>query len=56
MGRSFQSIVDKKKQINKFTFVGRDELDLTNDNNIEKYFDNNHFDLIINCAAYTNID
>ncbi len=56
MGRSFQSIVDKKKQINNFTFVGRDELDLTNDNNIDKYFDNNDFDLIINCAAYTNVD
>lgn len=56
MGRSFQSILGKKKQINNFTFVGRHELDLTNDNNIEKYFDNNHFDVIINCAAYTNVD
>ena len=56
LGRSVQSIVDKKKQNNNFTFVGRDELDLTNDNNIDKYFNHNHFDLIINCAAYTNVD
>ena len=56
LGRSIQNIVDKKKQNNNFTFVGRDELDLTNDNNIDKYFNHNHFDLIINCAAYTNVD
>ncbi len=56
LGRSVQNIVDKKKQNNNFTFVGRDELDLTNDNNIDKYFNHNHFDLIINCAAYTNVD
>ena len=56
LGRSIQNIVDKKKYKNNFTFVGRDELDLSNDNNIDKYFDDNHFDLIINCAAYTNVD
>ena len=56
LGRSFQNIVDKRKYNNNFTFVGRDELDLTNDKNIDKYFDDNHFDLIINCAAYTNVD
>ena len=56
LGKSFQNIVDKRKYNNNFTFVGRDELDLSNDNNIDKYFDDNHFDLIINCAAYTNVD
>ena len=43
LGRSIQNIVDKKKQNNNFTFVGRDELDLTNDNNIDKYFNHNFY-------------
>jgi len=42
---------------NKFIFVGRDELDLSSKNSIDNYFNNNDkFDIIINCAAYTAVD
>ena len=56
LGKSLKKEITEKRSNHNFTFVGRHELDLTNDNNIEKYFDNNHFDVIINCAAYTNVD
>jgi dTDP-4-dehydrorhamnose reductase len=38
------------------TFVGRDQLDLTNTESIEAYFSNHKYDAIINCAAYTAVD
>ena len=42
---------------NEFIFVGREELDLNNKNSIDNYFNNNdRFDIIINCAAYTAVD
>lgn len=39
-----------------FTFVGRDELDLSESSSIERFFNNKSFDAIVNCAAYTAVD
>ncbi len=39
-----------------FIFVSRDELDLSNIETIGKFFQNDKFDVIINCAAYTSVD
>ncbi len=39
-----------------FTFIGRSELDLSNTENIQAYFADKTFDVIINCAAYTAVD
>ncbi|MDD5159193.1 MAG: dTDP-4-dehydrorhamnose reductase [Sulfuricurvum sp.] len=39
-----------------FTFADRSTLDLSNLYQFEDYFDNNRFDAIINCAAYTAVD
>ncbi|MDP3466431.1 MAG: dTDP-4-dehydrorhamnose reductase [Sulfuricurvum sp.] len=39
-----------------FTFADRNTLDLGNLCKLEDYFDNNTFDTIINCAAYTAVD
>lgn len=39
-----------------FTFVDRNTLDLSNLCKLEDYFDENTFDVIINCAAYTAVD
>jgi dTDP-4-dehydrorhamnose reductase len=42
---------------NEFIFVGREELDLSENKSIINYFDNHDkFDIIINCAAYTEVD
>jgi len=56
LGKSIHKVIDNNKQGDNFVFVGREELDLSNENNIARYFENNVFDLIINCAAYTQVD
>jgi dTDP-4-dehydrorhamnose reductase len=39
-----------------FTFVDVEELDITDRNLVNSFFENNSFDVIINCAAYTAVD
>jgi dTDP-4-dehydrorhamnose reductase len=62
LGKSIYKVVNNsskttnKKNSHEFIFAGREELDLSNENNIERYFDKNRFDIIINCAAYTQVD
>jgi dTDP-4-dehydrorhamnose reductase len=56
LGKSIHKIVTNAKQTDDFIFVGREELNLSNENNIARYFENNVFDIIINCAAYTAVD
>ena len=40
----------------EFTFVTRDDLDLSHLATIDSYFQNKVFDIVINCAAYTAVD
>jgi UDPglucose 6-dehydrogenase len=63
LGRSIHKLVnadtkiDNNQNSNNFIFVGREELDLSSENSISHYFSNNDkFDIIINCAAYTQVD
>lgn len=55
LGRSLQKIAGDYPQY-EFTFIGRDELDLSRSQSIASYFLGKHFDIIINCAAYTAVD
>ena len=56
LGRSIQKHIINAKQTEDFVFVGREELDLSNESMIANYFKDNSFDIIINCAAYTQVD
>jgi len=62
LGKSINKIVNtgngknNYQQDNEFIFVGREELDLSKKESIASYFDNNNFDVIINCGAYTAVD
>ena len=57
LGKSLHKLVSEKKYDNEFIFVGRKELDLSSESDINHYFDNHDkFDIIINCAAYTAVD
>jgi dTDP-4-dehydrorhamnose reductase len=62
LGKSINKIVNtgngknNYQQDNEFIFVGREELDLSKKESIASYFNNNKFDVIINCAAYTAVD
>jgi dTDP-4-dehydrorhamnose reductase len=55
LGRSFRSISSQHPEY-QFNFTTRDEIDLSNPNSIKQYFQQKHYDLIINCAAYTAVD
>ena len=62
LGKSIQKTVNTDNKIdnnhspNDFIFVGRGDLDLSSESSISQYFKNNKFDIIINCAAYTQVD
>ena len=56
LGKSIHKSVTNNKQINEFVYVGREELDLSSADNIISYFNQNNFDIIVNCAAHTAVD
>ena len=56
LGKSIHKIVTSNEQNSEFVFIGREVLDLSSQDNIINYFNNNSFDIIINCAAYTAVD
>ena len=39
-----------------YTFIDVEDLNLTDFGAVDRYFETNHFDYIINCAAYTAVD
>ena len=40
----------------EFTFLGKYDLDLENEENLQEFFDSNTYDVCINTAAYTNVE
>ncbi len=56
LGKSIHKIVTNNEQNSEFVFVGKEVLDLSSQDSIINYFNNNSFDIIINCAAYTAVD
>ncbi|QCU89558.1 dTDP-4-dehydrorhamnose reductase [Thiomicrorhabdus sediminis] len=59
LGKSLHAIAtNNQKDYSEyaFTYVGRDEMDLSDSQSIDAFFQNQRFDIIINCAAYTAVD
>ena len=60
LGQSFQRLVNFNTQKTianyNFVFTGREDLDLSNSNIIFEHFEENKYDLILNFAAFTNVD
>ena len=54
LGTDFQKIFQKEKI--DFIATDYDTLDITNKVAIEKFIENKNIDIIINCAAYNNVD
>lgn len=40
----------------QFHFIASSSLDITSEENLKHYFEQQHFDYVINCAAYTNVE
>ena len=55
LGQSIQSIAADFLEF-EFVFADRQDLDLIDEINMDKFFENQTFDIIINCAAHTAVD
>lgn len=55
LGQSIKSISNEFSSLD-FVFLGSNDLDISNINEVEDYFSKNHFEYCINCAAYTAVD
>ena len=55
LGQSIQSIRADYLDYD-FVFASREQLDISDETCITGFFENNSFDIIINCAAYTAVD
>ena len=62
LGQSISQVLKKNKKYHnklnsfQYTFVGKKDLNFEKKLNVQNYFNNNcRFDVIINCAAYTNV-
>ena len=54
LGQDFQKLFDKLEV--KYIATDYQELDITNKEKVRKYIENNNFTIVINCAAYNNVD
>ena len=56
LGNEFRLVVDEKDKINNYFFTDVADLDITNKNDVSNFFVTNSIDIVVNCAAYTNVD
>ncbi len=56
LAKSIKSLIINTALDIEFYFSNKKELDLNCDSSIDDFFNNNNFDIIINCAAYTSVD
>ena len=55
LGKTLNRLVNENKMEHRFIFATKDQLDLTDFQNIRSYIQKNQFDVIINCAAFTAV-
>ncbi len=55
LGLSFKDVAQNYPSLN-FTFCDRTDLDITDESSLLQYLSQHHFDILINCAAYTAVD
>lgn len=51
LGTALQTLLKDKAD-----YIDREELDLTNEEEVKKFFESKNYDFVINCAAYTAVD
>ncbi|NER18905.1 dTDP-4-dehydrorhamnose reductase [Spongiivirga citrea] len=56
LGKCLQDIVIQKHRDLEWVFKTSEELDITDQKCVLKLFDENEFDYLVNCAAYTAVD
>lgn len=56
LGNEFRLVVEEKDNINNYFYTDVADLDITNKIDISNFFVENNIDIVVNCAAYTNVD
>lgn len=56
LGNELRHVVEEKDKVNNYFFTDVQDLDITNKNDISRFILENDIDIVINCAAYTNVD
>lgn len=56
LGNELLLVAEEKDIINQYFYTDVGELDITNKNDVSEFVVNNKIDIVINCAAYTNVD
>lgn len=56
LGNELRLVVEEKNKANNYFFTDVEELDITNKNDVSNFFVANNIDILVNCAAYTNVD
>ena len=56
LGSTIKELYSTNQDNIQFTFTTKGELDISNKNEIKKFFSKNNFDYCINCAAFTNVE
>lgn len=57
LGLSLKALIEEKEPKGfQFVFLDRSQLDITNQELLETFFFSNHFDFVVNCAAFTAVD
>lgn len=56
LGNELRLVVEEKDKVNNYFFTDVEELDITNKSDVSQFFHANNINVVVNCAAYTNVD
>lgn len=56
LGNELRLVVEEKDKVNNYFFTDVEELDITNKSSVSQFLHANKIDIVVNCAAYTNVD
>ena len=56
LGNDLRLVVEEKDKVNNYFFTDVEELDITNKSDVSQFFHANNINVVVNCAAYTNVD
>lgn len=56
LGNELRLVVEEKDKVNNYFFTDVEELDITNKSDVSQFLLANDIDVVVNCAAYTNVD
>lgn len=56
LGNELRLVVEEKDKVNNYFFTDVEELDITNKSEVLQFLHANNINVVVNCAAYTNVD